>query len=50
VDVAAKVIINNEGKIAKDGRGVISLVENKNSNLFDNARLMQSTKFTPTKE
>jgi hypothetical protein len=44
------VIINNEGKIANDGRGVISLVEDENSNLLDNARLMQSTKFTPTKE
>lgn len=45
-----KVIINNEGKIANDGRGVISLVEDEGTSLLDNARLMQSTKFTPTKQ
>jgi serine/threonine-protein kinase ULK2 len=45
-----KVNITNEGRIANDGRGVISLVEEEGGSILDNAKLLQSSKFTPVKE
>lgn len=45
-----KVNITNEGRIAPDGRGMLSLVEEEGGNILDNAKLLQSSKFTPVKE
>lgn len=44
-----KVNITNEGRIANDGRGVLSLMEDE-GNVLDGAKLLQSSKFTPVKE